>query len=95
MFITYNILIIVYFTNIQFEEAYKLYKEANEKGFILSINAYNSAIKTAIYVKEGADHKWLHIQVDILFFLCLYITRLSLGHSEVRSTEIKIRYRTK
>ncbi|CAI6343787.1 unnamed protein product [Macrosiphum euphorbiae] len=46
----------------QFEEAYNLYKEANEKGFILSINAYNSAIKTAIYVKEGADHKWLHIQ---------------------------------
>ncbi|KAL4130829.1 hypothetical protein QTP88_008208 [Uroleucon formosanum] len=46
----------------QFEEAYNLYKEANEKGFVLSINAYNSAIKTAIYVKEGADHKWLHIQ---------------------------------
>lgn len=46
----------------QFDEAYNLYKKANEKGFILSIDAYNSAIRTAIYVKEGADHKWLHIQ---------------------------------
>ncbi|XP_025209053.1 protein PTCD3 homolog, mitochondrial [Melanaphis sacchari] len=46
----------------QFEEAYKLYKEANEKGFVLTTNAYNSAIRTAVYVKEGADHKWLHIQ---------------------------------
>ncbi|XP_022160312.1 protein PTCD3 homolog, mitochondrial [Myzus persicae] len=46
----------------QFEEAYNLFKEANEKGIILSTNAYNSAIKTAVYVKEGADHKWLHIQ---------------------------------
>lgn len=60
----YSILIILYFINIKFEEAYKLYKEANEKGFILTINAYNSAIRTAVYVKEGADHKWLHIQVN-------------------------------
>jgi len=54
----------LYFINIKFEEAYKLFKEANEKGFILTINAYNSAIRTAVYVKEGADHKWLHIQVN-------------------------------
>ncbi|XP_025415928.1 protein PTCD3 homolog, mitochondrial isoform X2 [Sipha flava] len=46
----------------QFEESYKLYKEACEKKLILSINSYNSAIRSAIYVKEGADHKWLHIQ---------------------------------
>lgn len=63
----------MYFINIKFEEAYKLYKEANEKGFILTINAYNSAIKTAVYVKEGADHKWLHIQVNNIIIIFLPI----------------------
>ncbi|XP_050420754.1 protein PTCD3 homolog, mitochondrial [Adelges cooleyi] len=46
----------------QFEEAYKLYKQACEKQLVLTVDAYNSIIKTALYIKEGADHKWLHIQ---------------------------------
>lgn len=48
----------------KFDEVYNLYKEACEKDYVLSIDAYNSAIRSAVYVKEGADHKWLHIQVS-------------------------------
>ncbi|XP_050546265.1 protein PTCD3 homolog, mitochondrial isoform X1 [Daktulosphaira vitifoliae] len=46
----------------QFEEAYKFYQEACEKQVVLSIDAYNSIIRTALYIKEGTDHKWMHIQ---------------------------------
>lgn len=53
-----------------------LYKEACENQLVLSINAYNSAIKTAIYIKEGIEHKWLHIQVNNLkymYYFCFLI----------------------
>lgn len=42
----------------QVDRAYELYKEAQEKGFILSTNTFNYLIRDSIFIKEGFPKRW-------------------------------------
>lgn len=47
----------------QIEGAFKLYQEALDKGYILSLGAYNSVLKCANFIKEGWSERWKFTEV--------------------------------
>lgn len=52
----------------QIEGAFKLYQEALDKGYILSLGAYNSVLKCANFIKEGWSERWKFTE-EILTFM--------------------------
>lgn len=47
----------------QMEGAFKLYEEALDKGYILSLGAYNSVLKCANFIKEDWSERWKFTEV--------------------------------